>query len=262
MLITNSDSCSTAVLAALDRQLIAQMLKMSPNCLTDISDIPNLVLAGIETHPYLDPAAATALKRAIAKRGEVMTINSCYRTIAQQMLLYSNQKRCGIVAAAPGQSNHQRGCAIDIEDPYEWESYLEAEGWNKLGDWDAMHFDYPGSDIRSLSVKAFQDLCNRNGRPMAVDGVMGSSTMAELAKAPIEGFQNAAYPRTLCLTTPQQQGYDVGKLQLALKIKADGVFGRSTDAAVKSWQISMRLNGDGRVGDTSRSVLYPESSIA
>jgi N-acetylmuramoyl-L-alanine amidase len=256
MLLTDCDSCSTAVLAAFDRQLIAQMLALSPNCLADISGIPNLVLAGVETHPYLVPAAASALKRAIAKRGQEMTVNSCYRTIAQQMLLYSNQKSCGIVAAPPGKSNHQRGCAIDIEDPYGWESYLEAEGWTKLGDWDRMHFDYPGADIRELSVRAFQDLCNRNGRPMAVDGVMGDSTMAMLAKSPIEGFENALYPRTLCLTTPRQQGRDVGKLQLALKVKADGIFGAGTDAAVKSWQLSMDLSGDGRVGDTSRSKLY------
>ena len=262
MLLTNCDSCSTSVLAALDRQLIAEMLALSPNCLADISSIPNLILAGVETHPYLVPPAAAALKRAIAKRGEAMTVNSCYRTIAQQMLLYSNQSSCGIVAAAPGKSNHQRGCAIDIEDPYGWESYLDDEGWTKLGDWDRMHFDYAGQDIRSLSVRAFQNLCNRNGRSSTVDGVMGDWTMRMLAQAPLEGFENALYPRTLCLTTPQQQGKDVGKLQLALKVKADGIFGASTDAAVKSWQISMNLGSDGRVGDTSRSALYPSESMA
>lgn len=255
MLLTDCISCSTSVLAALDRQLIAEMLAIDPNALVDISNLKGVVFAGVETHPYLVPGAAKALKDAIATRGRTMTINSAYRTIAQQMLLYSNQKSCGIVAAAPGRSNHQGGAAIDIEDPDGWKLALGLCGWRKLGAWDNMHFDYPGSDIRALSVKAFQSLCNKNGLSMVIDGDLGDSTLGQLAKAPIEGFAIALTPRTMCLTSPIQQGKDVGKLQLALGIKADGVFGPGTDTAVRTWQSSQTLAADGRVGDTSRGKL-------
>jgi N-acetylmuramoyl-L-alanine amidase len=255
MRLTDCDSCSTSVLAALDRQLIAEMLAIDPNALVDISSLKGVKFAGIETHPYLVPAAAAALKEAIACRGQTITINSAYRTIAQQMLLYSNQKSCGIVAAPPGKSNHQGGAAIDIEDPDGWKYCLKLSGWRKLGDWDNMHFDYPGSDIRELSVRAFQSLCTKNGIPMAMDGDLGDGTLSQLSKAAIEGFATALTPRTLCLTAPPQVGKDVGKLQLSLGIKADGVFGAGTHAAVKSWQVAQGMGGDGRVGDTTRAKL-------
>ena len=48
-----------------------------------------------------------------------MSINSAFRTVAQQYLLYAwyKQGRCGIgLAATPGNSNHEQGLAVDIED--------------------------------------------------------------------------------------------------------------------------------------------------
>jgi N-acetylmuramoyl-L-alanine amidase len=252
MLLVDCRSCSTNLLNALDKQLIAEMLDLAPGSLVNISKIPGLVLADAAAHPYLVPAAAKALEKAIASGGINMIANSIYRTIAQQMLLHSNQSRCGIVAAAPGTSNHQSGLAIDIEEPYWWEIFLRVQGWKKLGDWDRMHFDYPGQDIRELSIRAFQRLAAKNGLQLAVDGGLGQKTLSALRQTPIEGFAIALTPRTLKLTSPLQKGDDVIALQQKLGVKADGVFGEGTNTAVKQFQLAQGLTGDGVIGTVSR----------
>lgn len=255
MLLSDCDECSTNMLKVLDKQLIAEMLAVDPNAFVDISKIDGVMLADGAAHPYLIPAAAAALQKAIVSAGKSIVINSAYRTLAQQALLYFNQGRCGIVAAAPGASNHQGFLAIDIEDPYFWQPFLEVYGWRKLGDWDRMHFDFKGRDLRSASIAAFQRLAARNGQKVEIDGSMGTSTLSALRTAPIEGYQLAAYPRVLRLTDPIQRGRDVGKLQLKLGIKADGVFGAATADAVARWQIAQGLTGDGVVGASSRERL-------
>jgi N-acetylmuramoyl-L-alanine amidase len=248
-------ACSTNALAALDRQLIAEINDLSPGALVNISKMPGLILADGAAHPWLTPKAAVALERAIKSAGKKLTANSLYRTLAQQHALYQNQKVCGIVAAPTGKSNHQSGSAIDIEDPYGWKLFLEAQGWKKLGDWDRMHYDFPGEDIKHLSIVALQRLCKRNGISIATDGDLGPATMAQLLEAPIEGFEIALTPRILRLTTPNQQGNDVIALQRKLGLKADGVFGLGTDAAVKSWQLAQGLATDGVVGRQSRAAI-------
>ncbi|WP_309737009.1 peptidoglycan-binding protein [Chamaesiphon sp. OTE_75_metabat_556] len=255
MLLRNCDECSTNILKVLDKQLIAEMLAIEPDAFVDISNIDGVILADDAAHPYLIPAAAAALQKAIVSAGKSMTINSAYRTLPQQALLYLNQKRCGIVAAAPGASNHQGFLAIDIEDPYFWQPFLAVHGWRKLGDWDRMHYDFKGRDLRPLSIEAFQRLAARNGFTISIDGSMGESTLWTLRNAPIEGYQHAAYPRVLRLTDPIQRGQDVGKLQLKLGIKADGIFGAGTATAVAQWQIAQGLAGDGVVGAASRERL-------
>jgi N-acetylmuramoyl-L-alanine amidase len=255
MLLKDCRSCSTNLLNALDKQLIAEMLDITPGALVNISKMPGLVLADSAAHPYMVPVAAKALQKAIASGGINMTANSIYRTIAQQMLLFTNQSRCKMVAAPPGESNHQDGLAIDIEEPYWWEIFLRVAGWKKLGDWDRMHFDYPGAGIKDLSVRAFQRLCSKNGISLTVDGGMGAKTMAALRQTPIEGFEIALTPRTLKLTSPIQRGDDVVALQQKLGVKADGVFGNGTDAAVKQWQLAQGLKGDGTIGVMSREKI-------
>lgn len=255
MLLKDCRSPTTNLLNAFDNQLIAEMLDIAPGALVNISKMPGLILADSAAHPYLLPAAAKALEKAIASGGQDMIANSIYRTLAQQMLLWQNQKLFGIVAAEPPKSNHNGCLAIDIEDPYWWQIFLEVFGWKKLGDWDRMHFDYPGQGVQSLSVKSFQRLCNKNGYSLTVDGQMGDRTMAALRMAPVEGFAIALTPRILKLTSPIQKGDDVAALQKKLNLKADGIFGAGTDAAVKQWQVAAGLKGDGVIGSVSRKNI-------
>ncbi len=52
------------------------------------------------------------------------------------------------------------------------------------------------------------------------------------------------------------RGNDVRELQTKLKIKADGIFGRQTEKAVKDFQKKSKLLVDGIVGRQTRSKLY------
>lgn len=266
MLVKDCNGCSTIAVRGLDNQLIWKMNQIKPNLLSRIDDLN--VQLGEAVHPWLQTGAKESLKKAIAYRKRTLIINSAYRTIAGQSLLreHYERRRCGIIAAAlPGQSNHNNASAIDVEDAYGWEPFLEKHGWHKLGDFDPMHFDALGcDDISDISVLAFQKLWN-SCRPkdrIAEDGGMGPATLSRLRYAPAEGFPGVEEcPRLLRLTEPYQIGDDVGELQLALKkagianFKADKVFGPSTAAALVQFQKSRALIADGIPGTATLKAL-------
>ena len=185
-------SCSTSIVAGLSEQLIAELQCMRPGTFESIRGIPRVSL-GTAASEWLQTSAARALRRAVARRTATLSINSGLRTIAQQYLLYRWQDvRCGIsIAAAPGRSNHNGALAIDIESNAAWRSALQAEGFAWLGSSDPVHFDYRGgTDIRALSVLAFQRLWNRNhpSDRIAEDGDYGPNTESRLRRSPAAGF--------------------------------------------------------------------------
>ncbi len=55
------------------------------------------------------------------------------------------------------------------------------------------------------------------------------------------------------------KGDDVKSLQLLLKIKADGVYGRGTATKVKEWQVSRGLKPDGSFGPASRLKINTDN---
>ncbi|MGL6131558.1 MAG: M15 family metallopeptidase [Fusobacteriaceae bacterium] len=183
-MLKNITACETSGCAGLDKQLIAEMMSMSRH-FGFIPKHPNIDVSGC-LHPMLNLGAANSLIK--MKKGKKLVINSAYRTIAQQFILWNNKSRCGMVAAFPGSSNHQSGLAIDIEDASYWRPYLEDLGWSWLGSFDAMHFDFAGESMKSLSIKAFQQLANKNGARLAVDGELGENTLFALRKAPEGGY--------------------------------------------------------------------------
>ena len=193
--IAQVSGCSTSAVRGLDIQIIEEMNCLVPDALVDFSDL-NVEAAGSAVWTYLQPPAKEALRRALASRGSQMRVNSVYRTIAQQYLLYRwyQEGRCNIgLAAQPGRSNHQSGLALDMSDYNGWRSHLEGQGWSWLGSRDPVHFDYLGGgtrDIRGTAVLAFQRLWNRNnpGDRIDEDGVYGPQTEARLRQSPAEGF--------------------------------------------------------------------------
>jgi peptidoglycan hydrolase-like protein with peptidoglycan-binding domain len=276
MKIEDNTACSTKVVHELDRQLIFKMNSIETGSLVSFADL-NVSFDKV-VWPYLQSAAKIALGKAISDRGMQLQVNSAYRTIAQQLILFDHHNhgnRCGIVAAAPpGGSNHQSGLALDIEDADGWKPFLEKYGWQKLGDFDPMHFDFVGGgtkDISSISVLAFQKLWNENNPQnlIAEDGRFGRSTDVCLAKSPMEGFprgekipdiQAIEPARVLRLTQPQMQGDDVRNLQAILNeagidTPTSGIFDSATEQAVKQFQIANRLSADGIVGPATRSKL-------
>lgn len=276
--IGNYQSCSTSGIRALDLQLIAQIQKIAPGLLSRFDYLPVSIGAGC--HPYLQTCAVRALDKAIAaSRGRAMKINSAYRTVAQQAVLYRHYqyRRCGIrVAALPGRSNHETGLAIDIEDAAGWRPYLERFSWDWIGSFDPMHFDFEGAGRREmsyLSILAFQQLYNSNNPSgkIAEDGVWGIKTNLALMQTLTTGFSSdnvAEKPVTTYLQkgykTPslrwKDKGDRVAALQKALnrqgiKIEIDADFGNKTLEAVKTFQKQQGLVDDGVVGMATRRAL-------
>lgn len=275
MQIIEVTTCPTKAVRGLDRQLIFKMNGLAPNSLVSFIDLA--VDLGESAWPYLQPVAKSALGKAISDRGVRMFVNSAYRTIAQQLMLFNqfNTGRCGIVAAAPpGGSNHQSGLALDIEDPDGWQPFLERHGWRRLGSFDPMHFDFVGAgtqDINPIAVKAFQELWNENNPsdPLEAEGIFGPLTESRLNISPSDGFSKgdkvpsispSSLERVLFLSQPNMEGEDVSKVQQALvnaglSVEVDGFFGPATDAVVRKFQGLNRLSVDGKVGPGTRAKL-------
>lgn len=193
--------CSTASIRALGQQLIDEVQCARPGTFGRIDDIDHVVLGGA-AFPWLQTAAADALRVVAAKRDATMTINSSYRTVAQQLMLYSwyrDGQRCGIaLAAKPGSSNHESALAVDVDENDAWRATFQANDFTWLGSSDPVHFDYAADgdtvDLRALSVAAFQRLWNRNHPedPIEEDGDYGSATEARILRSPVAGFASGA----------------------------------------------------------------------
>ncbi|PSB39630.1 peptidoglycan-binding protein [filamentous cyanobacterium Phorm 46] len=264
-LLQDAPMSSTAVVNGLSQQLIYQLQLMMPDAFVSFDDL-NVDLLDA-AFPYVQTSAKEGLHRAIQDRGQTIQVNSAYRTIAQQMLLYNDRFNNSNPVAPPGTSNHQTGLAIDIEDAIGWESYLMQYGWQPLAG-DPPHFDYIGDgtiDLRSNSILAFQQLWNLNNPDSQIgeDGGFGPQTEDALNRSPAQGFAKAPWddnPRTLRLAMPRMEGSDVIKLQEALNkagvvVGADGEFGPGTDTAVKEFQQKKGLKPDGIVALKTREQM-------
>ncbi|MGP1385370.1 MAG: peptidoglycan-binding protein [Thainema sp.] len=284
--VQDAPGCATKVANTLSQQSIHEVNVILEEATGHSSDLLvsfdrlNVQL-GSAAYPYLQPAALEALRNAIQDRGSTMVVNSAYRTLAQQFLLYTwkHNGTCNFrVVAPPGASYHQAGLAIDIADHLGWRLYLERHGWEWFGNGDKPHFTYKGSnrvlsinvngrsfDIRNIATLAFQRLWNRNNpsHPIAEDGDYGRITMSKLMLSPANGFEIAPWdqkPRMLRLSTPLLEGSDIERIQTALQrsgllVGVDGVFGSHTEQAVKQFQQQTGLVVDGVVGPNTLAMM-------
>jgi hypothetical protein len=179
-----SRGCTTAGVEGLSRQLIDEMLCLSGGAMVRVEH-PNIVLTSTRVHPYLSPRGREMLLAAAA--GGRIEINSAFRSLAEQYVL---SRGCS-VAAAPGRSNHETGRAIDVNNYGVAGSRLIRAGFTRpLPTSDPVHYEAPGTDLRNLSVRAFQRLWNANNPRdrIAEDGVAGPATLSRLGRSPGEGF--------------------------------------------------------------------------
>jgi N-acetylmuramoyl-L-alanine amidase len=188
-------SCNTGLARGLSLQLIAKMSRMVKTPLLVEVKHKLIDTGSSSVNPFLQPAAAAALIKAVEARDEKLIINSCLRTTVQQHIIriQFEQGLCGITAAAlPGRSNHERGAAIDIVDPDDWQLSLETKGWRRLGSWDYPHLDYNDCrrDVSNLQISAFQMLWNQNNPKdlIAVDGEYGPTTASKISLSPVDGW--------------------------------------------------------------------------
>ena len=188
------DTCSTVSVKGLSIQLIDQINCIEPNVMKSFAGAPGLQYSDY-VFPFMQTAAADTLV-SLLEAGGTLTLTSALRTLPQQYLLYRWYQRgaCNAnLAAAPGRSNHNGGLAIDIADSSTWRARLRAAEFIDNVSGEPWHFEYTGTgtrDIRSLSVRAFQQLWNRNhpNDPIDEDGIYGPQTEGALQNSPADGF--------------------------------------------------------------------------
>ncbi|MBX3183693.1 MAG: D-alanyl-D-alanine carboxypeptidase family protein [Polyangiaceae bacterium] len=178
--------CSTAGLEGISQQLAETQMCLRPGAFVTFAPHAGITLSSSRIHTYLQASARDALWAAAARTP--LTINSAFRTLADQYVLY-HSGACAL-AAQPGRSNHQTGRAVDVQNYSAARSALESAGCVWLGASDPVHFDCPGTDGRADAVLAMQRLWNLNHPedPIAEDGQYGPQTASRLAQAPAAGF--------------------------------------------------------------------------
>ncbi len=178
--------CSTAGLEGISQQLAETQMCLRPGAFVTFAPHAGITLSSSRIHPYLQASARDALWAAAARTP--LTINSAFRTLADQYVLY-HSGACAL-AAEPGRSNHQTGRAVDVQNYSAARSALESAGCVWLGASDPVHFDCPGTDGRADAVLAMQRLWNLNhpDDPLDEDGSYGPQTAARMAQAPAAGF--------------------------------------------------------------------------
>jgi peptidoglycan hydrolase-like protein with peptidoglycan-binding domain len=256
----------TGRVSGLNRQIIGQMNTLANGILINFESLPGIEGTGASLNLYLQAGAKESLRAALregtAKQpGLKMTINSAYRTVAQQHILYQvfqRDPKLIPLASKPGNSNHENGLAIDVNNYNAWKPYLTAHGWHWLGGNDPVHFSEPSGrdDVNKLGIAAFQSLWNQYhpNEPMTVDGNFGAQTAAKMESAPIGGFGAA---RVFHLG---DTGAEISRIQqrltsLGYATPINGAFDRQTQAAVIKFQIQQGLAADGAIGPMTLKAL-------
>ncbi len=166
--------------------------------ITTIEQSSKLILRPVvQIVPILQKKTYSQLLLALASTNQVLTLNSAFRLIPQQTVLYHWYLKglCGItLAAEPGNSSHESGLAIDIRDYKDWIKILSDYGFVWKGETDVVHFTYEGDDaesINNLNVLAFQKLwnCNNPNDAILEDGIYEAETEKRILKSPIDGFE-------------------------------------------------------------------------
>ncbi len=191
-----ASSCATSSVRGLSLQIIEEGNCIEPGAFAAVPAQPNLVI-GSNVFAFLEQPARDQLVAALqANPTRTLTVNSMLRTVAQQYMLYSwyQSGRCGIsLAAKPGNSNHETGLAMDIQEYSAWRTALSNRGFQWFGSSDVWHYDYVGAGAvshKGLDVKAFQRLWNRNHPEdkIAEDGAWGPMTADRMRRSPAAGF--------------------------------------------------------------------------
>lgn len=206
-----ASTCGTASVKGLSFQIIEEGNCIEPGAFSPLT-LPANATAGSGVFLFIQKPARDKLQSIVkANPGKGLTINSMLRTAAQQYLLFNwyQTGRCGIsLAAKPGNSNHESGLAIDVQEYSSWRTIFEGNGFRWLGASDPWHYDWVGAgakDHRGLDVLAFQRLWNRNNPndKIAEDGSWGPATESRMRKSPAGGFAvgavcHAAPPEPTC----------------------------------------------------------------
>jgi N-acetylmuramoyl-L-alanine amidase len=257
----------TGRVSGLSRQIIAQMNNLQTGILLNFESLPGIVSS---QEPHLNlflqsgpkESLRLALREGTTKQPNLkMTVNSAYRTVAQQYILfqlYRRDRKLVPLAAIPGNSNHEDGMAIDVNNFHDWKPYLLNHGWQWQGNSDSVHFfDRSGrDDVGSLGVQAFQSLWNKYHPEdrIPATGQFGDLTAARMDRSPIGGFGAVA------IFQQGDTGAAIERIQAALtkmgfSVPVTGTFGSQTKDAVIKFQHKYGLSADGSVGPLTLKKL-------
>jgi MYXO-CTERM domain-containing protein len=188
--------CSTAGVEALSRQLVETQSCLLPGAFVSVTPRANITLSASRLFPFAQASTRDAMWAAATTTP--LQINSMFRTLADQYVLYFS-RACGL-AARPGSSNHETGTAVDLGNWSQARSAMLRAGCrHPYPGTDDVHFDCPGTDRRSDSIRTFQRLWNVNNPSdrLTEDGAYGPLTESRLGRSPAAGFA-----RNGCDTTP------------------------------------------------------------
>ena len=191
-ILGTQNGCDTSVARGVTNQLAAVLDSMGYS-FKDLDS--NWIHCSGECVGKLQSSAADNLASAAASVNDYITINSAWRSSAEQYMLYQWYLNgiCGIsLAAAPGTSNHEGGRAIDTSNYNYWLNTLTNYGWaHNYPSSDPVHFDYNGaSDIAQQGLIAFQKLWNQHNpnSQLVEDGIYGPATADALYHTPCNGW--------------------------------------------------------------------------
>lgn len=179
--------CTTAGFEGLSEQLVRSHLCAFPGSVAEFAPHAGITLTSSRVHALGTAETVAALHAAAARTP--LSVNSAFRTLVQQYALY-HEGGCGL-AATPGNSNHQTGRAVDLQNWSAARSAMLAAGCtHPYPTDDPVHFDCPGPDMRSASVLVFQRLWNANHPEDRIDedGVYGPQTGGRMGQSPAGGF--------------------------------------------------------------------------
>jgi peptidoglycan hydrolase-like protein with peptidoglycan-binding domain len=101
------------------------------------------------------------------------------------------------------------------------------------------------------AVRSFQKMNN-----LKVDGLAGKETMAKLEEA-LKPHPKAIVPYPgYVIKQGSKDSASIKRIQRALGVTADGIFGAKTEAAVKAYQKRKGLTADGIVGQATWNTLF------
>lgn len=85
--------------------------------------------------------------------------------------------------------------------------------------------------------------------------------IAKIRNLPVFDPTKVSYYRLLKLTHPMMRGNDVTKVQLRLRVLADGIYGPVTKKAVLNFQKESNLQIDGIVGPKTWAALFQKEAV-
>ncbi|MBT2714751.1 M15 family metallopeptidase [Bacillus sp. ISL-57] len=221
----------------------------------------------------LHPIVREATEKLIAvckEKGIDIIIAQAYRSIAEQNALYAKGRTTAgpkVTNARGGTSYHNYGLAIDFclkvdgkaiwSVNKDWRTVAaEAKklGFEWGGEWKSF-VDYPHLQMTfGLSIKDLQAGKRPAAGPKKESVAKPAAKPVAKPKAPKAPAPIVKYPGKVIGIG--SKGKDVERIQRAVGVKPDGIYGKGTAAAVKAYQKRKKLSADGIVGAKTWAVMF------